>query len=86
LTAPSISPIPPETEIAELDSVPRRPPPRHAQLSGFRLLLIDSDPLLPTDKDVRLGIERLAGHLDKAGVSVARKSPLWPDFAASIRL
>jgi amidase len=62
------------------------PPPRHAQLRGFRLLLIDSDPLLPTDKDVRAGIERLAEHLGKAGVSVARKSPLWPDFAASSRL
>ena len=62
------------------------PPPRHEQLRGFRLLLIDSDPLMPTDKDVRAGIERLADHLDKAGVSVARKSPQWPDFAASSRL
>lgn len=62
------------------------PPPRHTRLSDFRVLLIDSDPLLPTDKDVRAGIERLADHLGKAGVSVARKSPLWPDFAASSRL
>jgi amidase len=62
------------------------PPPRHAQLRGFRVLLIDSDPLLPTDKDVRAGIERLADHLGKAGVSVTRRSPLWPDFAASSRL
>jgi amidase len=62
------------------------PPPRHAQLRGFRVLLIDSDPLLPTDKDVRAGFERLADHLSKTGVSVARKSPLWPDFAASSRL
>src|SRR5262249_53232509 len=35
---------------------------------------------------VRAGIERLADHLGKAGVSVARKSSLWPDFAASSRL
>jgi amidase len=62
------------------------PPPRHAQLRGFRVLLIDSDPLLPTDKDVRAGIERLADHLGKSGVSVARRSPLWPDFAAASRL
>jgi amidase len=62
------------------------PPPRHAQLRAFRVLLIDSDPLLPTDKDVRAGIERLADHLGKAGVSVTRRSPLWPDFAASSRL
>jgi amidase len=62
------------------------PAPRHARLADFRVLLIDSDPVLPTDKDVRAGIERLAQHLDKAGVSVTRKSPLWPDFAASTRL
>jgi amidase len=62
------------------------PPPRHARLRDFRVLLIDSDPLLPTDKDVRAGIERLADHLGKAGVSVARESSLWPDFAASSRL
>jgi amidase len=62
------------------------PPPRHARLRDFHVLLIDSDPLLPTDKDVRAGIERLAGHLGKSGVSVARQSPLWPDFAAASRL
>src|SRR5262249_24355067 len=62
------------------------PPPRHAQLRGFRLLLIDSDPLLAPDKDVQPGSERLADQLSKSCVSVARKSPLWPDFAASSRL
>jgi amidase len=62
------------------------PAPRHSRLRDFRVLLIDSDPLLPTDKDVRAGIERLADHLGNAGVPVARKSPLWPDFAASSRL
>jgi amidase len=62
------------------------PAPRHARLKDFRVLLIDGDPVLPTDKDVRAGIERLADHLGKAGVSVTRKSPLWPDFAASTRL
>src|SRR6516164_5266450 len=41
------------------------PPPRHARLRDYRVLLIDSDPLLPTDKDVRAGIERLADHLSK---------------------
>ena len=62
------------------------PPPRHTALKDFRVLLIETDPLLPTDKDVRAGIERLADHLGKAGVPVTRKSPLWPDFAASSRL
>ena len=62
------------------------PPPRHASLKDFRILLIDSDPLLPTDKDVRAGIEKLAASLIRAGVKVTRESPLWPDFAASSRL
>jgi amidase len=62
------------------------PPPRHTTLKDLRILLIDSDPLLPTDKAVRAGIERLAAHLVKAGVKVTRESPLWPDFTASSRL
>jgi amidase len=61
-------------------------PPRHARLQDFRLLVIDSDPLLPTDKAVRGAIEKLAADLSKAGVTIARESPLLPDFAASSRL
>jgi amidase len=62
------------------------PKPRHGALKDFHVLVIDSDPLLPTDKDVRGAIEKLAGHLGKAGVTVTRQSPLLPDFAASSRL
>jgi amidase len=62
------------------------PPPRHTDLKDFRILLIESDPLLPPDKDVRAGIERLATSLVKAGAKVTRESPLWPDFAAASRL
>jgi amidase len=62
------------------------PPPRHNELKDFRVLLVDSDPVLPTDKDVRGAIEQLATNLGKAGVNVARQSPLWPDFAESSRL
>jgi amidase len=62
------------------------PPPRHNALKDFRVLVIDSDPVLPTNKDVRGAIEKLAGNLGKAGVTVARESPLLPDFAASSRL
>ena len=36
------------------------PPPRHTELKNFRVLLIDSDPVLPTDKAVRGAIEKLA--------------------------
>ena len=60
--------------------------PRHTALKDFRVLLIASDPLLPTDKAVRGAIETLAQNLDKAGVSVTRQSPLLPDVAASSRV
>ena len=62
------------------------PPSRHNELKSFRVLVIDSDPVLPADKDIRGTIEKLAGNLAKAGVSVARQSPLLPDFADSSRL
>ena len=47
------------------------PPPRHGELKDFRVLLIDTDPVMPTDKDVRGGIEKLAANLGKAGVAVS---------------
>jgi amidase len=62
------------------------PPPRHGALKDFRVLLIDSDPVLPTSGSVRAAIERLAANLGKSGVAVARESRLLPDFAASTRL
>jgi amidase len=62
------------------------PPPRHNELRSFRVLVIDSDPLLPANKAVREAIETLAGHLAGSGVSVARQSRLLPDFAESSRL
>jgi amidase len=62
------------------------PPPRHGELKNFRVLLIDSDPVLPTNAAVRAAIETLAANLGKAGVKVERASPLLPDFAASSRL
>ena len=45
------------------------------------MLVIDSDPVLPADNVIREAIEKLAGNLSKSGVSVARQSPLLPDFA-----
>lgn len=62
------------------------PPPRHGELKDFRVLLIDSDPVLPTDAAVRASIDRLAANLGKAGVKVECDSRLLPDFAASSRL
>jgi amidase len=62
------------------------PPPRHGELRSFRVLLIDTDPVMPTSKSVRTAIEKLAANLGAAGVTVTRSSPLLPDFAASSRL
>jgi amidase len=62
------------------------PPPRHHELRNFRVLLIDTDPVLPTNAEVRAAIDKLAANLGKAGVKVERESPLLPDFAASSRL
>ncbi|QPF91324.1 amidase [Bradyrhizobium commune] len=62
------------------------PTARHQALRDFRVLVIDSHPLLPTDNDVRGAIEKLAADLSKAGVSVARESALLPDLARTSRL
>ena len=62
------------------------PPPRHGALKNFRVLLIDTDPVMPTSKSMRAAIEKLAANLGKAGATIARASPLLPDFAASSRL
>ena len=62
------------------------PASRHTELKNFRVLLIDTDPLLPTDTAVRGTLETLAANLAKAGVKVERQSRLLPDFAASTRL
>jgi len=62
------------------------PPPRHSELKSFRVLVIDTDPVMPTDQAVRGTIGKLAANLAKAGVKVERNSPLWPDFADSTRL
>jgi amidase len=62
------------------------PPPRHGELKNFRVLLIDTDPVMPTSKSMRAAIGKLAVNLGKAGATIARASPLLPDFAASSRL
>ena len=57
------------------------PPPRHDALKGFRVLVVESHPLMPPNTDVRAAIEALAANLAKAGVTITRESPLLPDFA-----
>ena len=61
------------------------PPPRHDSLKDFRILMIDTNPFLPTSVSVRTALDRLADRLIKAGVKVARETPLLPDPAESRR-
>jgi amidase len=62
------------------------PPPRHTALKDFRVLVIGTDPVMPTDSVVRGTIDALAAHLAKAGVTIERNSPLLPNFAETSRL
>jgi amidase len=62
------------------------PAARHTELKNFRVLVVDTDPVMPTDQVVRGTIDKLAANLARAGVKVDRNSPLLPDFAASSRL
>ena len=55
------------------------PPARHRDLSEFRVLVIDSHPLMPTDGEVRTAINRFAERLAKAGVKL-KNSDLLPDL------
>ncbi len=62
------------------------PPPRHHDLKDFRILVIDTHPLMPAASSVRSAIDKLAGQLAKAGAKVARESALMPDIGNSSRL
>ncbi|MBR0727902.1 amidase [Bradyrhizobium japonicum] len=62
------------------------PAPRHDHLKDFRILVIDTHPLMPTGDAVRSAIGRLADRLDKSGARVARASTSLPDLADSARL
>ena len=62
------------------------PPARHDDLKGFRVLVIDTHPLIPTASSVRTALGRLAEGLAKAGARVARASPLLPDLTESSRI
>src|SRR5262249_33592159 len=61
-------------------------PSRHYDLEGFRVLVIDTHPLMPTGNAVRSAFGRLAERLQRSGVAVARTSPSLPDLATSARL
>jgi len=62
------------------------PPARHNALKDFRVLVLDSHPLLPVASEIRAALDQLAGRLTATGAKVARSSSLVPDLAESARL
>ena len=57
------------------------PEARHGELKNFRVLVIDTHPLLPTAATMRTALDRLSQRLVKVGVKVGRDSPLVPNLA-----
>lgn len=62
------------------------PVSRHDDLKDFRILVIDTHPLMPTGDAVRSAIGRLAERLERSGARIARASASLPDLADSARL
>ncbi|MGF6885573.1 amidase [Nocardia sp. GAS34] len=60
-------------------------PPRGNKLGDFRILIIDSHPLMPTSAVIRDGIDRVARGLETAGAKVARHSELLPDLTLTAK-
>jgi amidase len=56
------------------------PPPRHAKLADYRVLLVVDHPLTPLDDEIRAGLEGLADRLEALGAKVTRGSDLLPDL------
>ena len=62
------------------------PPPRHDDLREFRVLLIDTHPLLPTGASVAAAVAAFADRLGGAVGRIARSSELLPDLARGARI
>jgi amidase len=62
------------------------PPSRHQALKDFRVLVIDTHPLLPTGSMVRSALNQMVERLAKVGAKVAYTSPLLPNLADSARI
>jgi amidase len=62
------------------------PPARHDDLKSFRVLAIDTHPLLPTAGTVWAALNRLSDRLVESGATVARASALLPDLAEAARI
>jgi amidase len=59
------------------------PPPRHAGLADFRILVLTAHPSAQVDSEIRSAIEAIAGRLEGSGARVSRESALLPDLATA---
>ncbi len=57
------------------------PPPRHAALADYRVLVLDDHPSVATDAGVRGPLHALAGALERLGVKLTRTVDGLPDLA-----
>ena len=62
------------------------PPARHDELPGWRVLVLDTHPLVPTEAGIRGAMETLAGRLAAAGARIERTSEHLPDLAEAAGL
>jgi len=76
----------PDEEVNALAYRLALPPPRHQDLKSFRVLILDTHPLIPTANDVRSALATLAASLEKLGVKTGRDSALLPDLVESAKL
>jgi amidase len=60
-------------------------PPRHDDLKSFRVLVLETHPLMPTGALVRTALAKVSERLARSGVRLSHSSPLLPDLAASAR-
>jgi len=62
------------------------PAARHESLAQFRILIVDTHPLIPTAACVRAALQRLAERLIKTGSKVGYGSQLLPNLAEAGRI
>jgi amidase len=60
--------------------------PRHDDLSAFRVLVLDTHPLIPSSQQTRAAIHLLAERLSAAGATVERHNALLPDLVDGARI
>src|SRR4029077_2921605 len=62
------------------------PPPRHEALKDFRVLVVDTHPLLPTGASVRAALGKVSARLARAGARVPAETRPFPALPGAPRL